>query len=415
MKICVTTFGSEGDHQPYIALAHRLSSAGHTVIFAAIDRYAERARNQGLDARTVGRPWVDKSGPEVERAFREKNPAKQGGMFTSLLRDDLIATVPDLLALTREVDVVVSHSFNVAGTAAALANRKPVVVGHLFHNTIRAANANPLGARVPKLLNPLLWWLAGHLMRRYTDPPMNAVVAAAGLPPWRDVFFRASHSRSLNLIAISPSVVPPDPLWHDYVLTGYWFMPPARFSPDPELAAFVSGERPVVVTFGSMVAADPGALTACIVDAARRAGRKVLIQAGAGNLAQGTLPTHVRAVGFVPHDWLFQHAACVVHHGGAGTVAAAVRAGVPSIVVPHMGDQFLWAKILEQRGLSGPWVAAQHLTVDWLAHHLARTLEDAMLAQRAWALAELLRAEDGVAEATHRIEAAWNTGQLVAR
>ncbi|MBN1204584.1 MAG: glycosyltransferase family 1 protein [Myxococcaceae bacterium] len=413
MRICVTTFGSEGDIHPYLALATGLREAGHAVVFASVDRYAARARSLGLEYATVGRPWVDKSGPEVAAAFRERNPARQAGMFTRLLEEDLAATVLGLLEVTRDVDLVVSHVFNVAGTAAARAHRKPVVVGHLFHNTLRQRRSSPLGSNLGRLGNAVMWRLAEAMTRQYTDPPLNRAVMAAGLAPWRDILFRSGHSELLNLVAISPSVVAPDPLWEGrYRVTGYWWTPPSGFTPDAALASFIEGERPVVVTFGSMGGADSRAMTATLVEALRRSGRKAILQAGWGSLGEGELPPNVLRVGFVPHDWLFPRAACVVHHGGAGTVAATLRAGVPSVVVWHLGDQPVWGRILERRGVAPPAIAHTRLSAGKLHRALERVLSEDGFRERAGQLAQAIRHEDGVSTAVRAIEsAAAGTGR----
>jgi sterol 3beta-glucosyltransferase len=407
MRLCVTTFGSEGDIQPFLALAVGLQQAGHEVVFASLDRYADKARALGLKYVTVGRPWVDRPAAEAARAFKERNPAKQAGMFTQLLAEDMAAMVPGLLEVAREVDLVVSHVFNVAGTAVARAQRKPLVVGHLFHNTLRQRRGSPLGTNLGRLGNALMWWLAEGMTRRYTDPPLNRSVVAAGLEPWRDILFRSGHSELLNLVAISPSVVAPDPLWEGrYRVTGYWFTPASNFTPDAQLASFMEGERPVVVTFGSMGGTDPRELTATLVEAVRRTGRKAILQAGWGNLGEGTLPPQVLRVGFVPHDWLFARAACVVHHGGAGTVAATLRAGVPSVVVWHLGDQPVWGRILERQGVAPPAIAHTQLSPEKLGQTLTRVLSEDGFSQRARQLAEKLRQEDGVSTAVRAIESA---------
>ncbi|MDY7231094.1 glycosyltransferase [Hyalangium rubrum] len=407
MRICVTTFGSEGDIQPYLALAGGLREAGHEVVFASIDRYAERARALGLTYVTVGRPWVDRPAAEATAAFRERNPAKQAGMFTRLLEEDLAATVPGLLEVTRDVDLVVSHAFNVAGTAAARAHRKPVVVGHLFHNTLRQRRSSPFGIHLGSLGNALMWRMAEAMTRQHTDPPLNRAVVAAGLAPWRDILFRSGHSELLNLVAISPSIVPPDPLWEGrYLVSGYWFTPPSQFTPDARLASFVEGERPVVVTFGSMGGEDPREKTATLVEALRRSGRKAILQAGWGNLGEGELPPNVLRVGFVSHDWLFSHAACVVHHGGAGTTAATLRAGVPSVVVWHLGDQPVWGRILERHGVAPRAIAHTRLTAERLSEALGHVLDEKGFGERARKLAERIHQEDGVTTAVRAIEGA---------
>jgi sterol 3beta-glucosyltransferase len=288
--------------------------------------------------------------------------------------------------------------------AGARVTGRPYVACHLT-NTARSRNINPMGSDLGRVLNAFFWTVARWIARRATDRVLNQVIQAAGLAPWRDVFFESSHSGLLDLLAVSPHVIPRDPLWPDsYVSTGYWFLDEPSFTPDSDLAAFVAAEPPVVVTFGSMAGVDAKAHTEKLVDGLRRHGRPAVLQAGWANLGEGPLPSNVRRVGFVPHGWLFSRAACVVHHGGAGTSAAALRAGVPQIVVWHMGDQPTWGKLMARLGVAPG--ARSHKALDgfWLARTLTGVLANERMRSRASELGALVRDEDGLGTAVHLIE-----------
>jgi sterol 3beta-glucosyltransferase len=255
------------------------------------------------------------------------------------------------------------------------------------------------------VLNALLWSAARWMARRATDRPLNQTIQVAGLAPWRDVFFESSHSGLLDLLAVSPLVIPRDPLWPDtYVGTGYWFLDEPSFEPDPDLAAFVAAEPPVVVTFGSMAGVDARVHTDKLVDGLRRLGRPAVLQAGWANLGEGPLPDHVRRVGFVPHGWLFSRAACVVHHGGAGTSAAALRAGVPQVVVWHMSDQPTWGTLMKRLGVAPAARSHQALEGRWLARTVKGVLANETMRRRASELGAAVRQEDGVGTAVRLIE-----------
>jgi UDP:flavonoid glycosyltransferase YjiC (YdhE family) len=411
VKICLATIGSEGDVQPYLALARGLLARGHTVNLAAVKRYAGRAAALGVPFIPVCPSWDDRV-MEVRFAavLAEGNPMRQLQLVTEAISAELVAMVPELRDIVSAHDLLVSHPLQLAAIAGAQVAGTPYVTCHLA-NAVRSQKINPSGSDLGPVLNAVFWSVARWIARWTSDEPLNRAVRAAGLPPWRDVFFEASHSRLLNLLAVSPLVIPRDPLWPDtYVGTGYWFLDEPSFEPAPDLAAFVAAEPPVVVTFGSMAGVDARAHTEKLVDALRRLGRPAVLQAGWANLGEGPLPSHVRRVGFIPHGWLFSRAACIVHHGGAGTSAAAMRAGVPQVVVWHMGDQPVWGKLVERLGIGPRARSHRALEGRWLAATVRRTLADEGMRRRASELGAGIRREDGVGTAVRLIEGVRRSG-----
>ena len=187
-------------------------------------------------------------------------------------------------------------------------------------------------------------------------------------------------------------------------VTGYWFLE-TSLDPDPpaELREFLdAGEPPVCFGFGSMLAADPAAMTALAIEALA-ARRGVLV--GDLHVQAGVeLPPSVFAVGAVEHGWLFERCAAVVHHGGAGTTAAALRAGATSVIVPHMLDQFAWARRLRELGASPPPIPRRKLSAPRLREAIAAAVEDPRFAARTALLGEQIRQEDGVGCALEAFE-----------
>jgi sterol 3beta-glucosyltransferase len=182
-------------------------------------------------------------------------------------------------------------------------------------------------------------------------------------------------------------------------MTGYWFLEEPAFQPSPELEAFLAaGPPPVVIGFGSMSGTNTESLTRMLVDGLRRAGRRAILQAGWSKLGAADLGHDILCVDYVPHGWLFERASCVVHHGGAGTTAAVLRAGKPQVIVWHLADQPLWGKLLQRRGLAPAPVNVRGLTGAWLNRALDQAHADAVVT-RARAVREAIRAEDGVGNA----------------
>ncbi|HEX2573195.1 MAG TPA: glycosyltransferase [Polyangia bacterium] len=408
MRIAITTFGTEGDIRPFIALTRRLCQAGHDAWLVAPPLYVQRAAENGVPLRAAGRSWSETELRQAMAAvMHEKHPLRQAGLIFESLADRLIAALPDVIQATRPADVIIHHQIDVTGFAAAEVHRKPRITGHLFHGSLRACGIAPDGRNFGALGNRLMTHLLRFLMSRFADAPFNRVLAAAGLKPRRPLWAAMSESPLLNLLAISPALVPPDPLWCEQrvVQTGYWFLDTPTYNPPRALTEFMAaGEPPVVVTFGSMVSPDARAQTDAVVGALTRLGRRAILQAGWNPLGQTHLPPNFLRVDYVPHDWLFPRAACVVHHGGAGTTAAVTRAGVPHMVVHHLADQPYWAQLLYQQGLAARPLHHRQLTAERLFDHLATVVDNAGMQGRARALGQRVQAEDGLSQAVAAIE-----------
>lgn len=406
-KILLATTGSNGDVLPFFGLAQRLRAAGHDVLIAASDNYAAPADALGLPFSAVGLPWDEAElRLTFERILAEKTPLTQLAQVTEAIVPSGREAVPALRALAREVDLVIYAPIFVAAVAAARAEGTPHISVH-FAPIHRAVGYGPTGLDLGELLNVGGWWLASHVLRRATDTQLNTIVAEAGLAPWSDILLESSHSTLLDLVAVSPHVFAKDPGWPaETAVTGYWFVDESDFQPDPALAAFVAEEPPVVIGFGSMMGLDVAATTATIAEVARGLNRRVVLQAGWAGLGGGELPPNVHVAPYVPHSWLFERAACVVHHGGAGTTAAACRAGVPQAIVWHLGDQPVWGKRVADLGVGPTPCAHRDLDARWLHATLDRMLRDSVMQRRARALGRAVRQEDGLGEAVAAIERA---------
>lgn len=198
----------------------------------------------------------------------------------------------------------------------------------------------------------------------------------------------------------------PDDWREHWYVTGYWFLDAAPdWQPPADLIAFLDdGPPPVYVGFGSMPGRDPAALTRLVLDALKKAEQRAILATGWGALAEIDVPDTVFVVSSVPHDWLFPRMAAVVHHGGAGTTAAGYRAGVPTAIVPHFGDQSFWGRCTERLGVGVQTVLRRSLTPDDLARALRRVTSDGVMQQRAILLGDRIRGEDGIGTAIQLIE-----------
>jgi UDP:flavonoid glycosyltransferase YjiC (YdhE family) len=202
-------------------------------------------------------------------------------------------------------------------------------------------------------------------------------------------------------------VVPRPPEWSDRVhVTGYWFLDEASgFEPPEALAEFLEeGPKPVYVGFGSMTLVDPEATRALVLEALARAGQRAIVAIGRGAPQGARLSRTVLALDAAPHDWLFPRVAAVAHHGGAGTTAAGLRAGAPTVVLPLVGDQFFWGERVRALGAGPAPLPFARLSADGLAAAIRKAAEDDRIRERAAELGRRIRGEDGVARAVKALE-----------
>jgi len=244
-----------------------------------------------------------------------------------------------------------------------------------------------------------------------------------GLPPLRRWIHYGTRwqARMPVVYGFSPLVVPRPPDWGRHIeITGYWFLDtPGSWEPPPMLASFLSaGPPPVYVGFGSMISRDAERITDIVVQALRRTKQRGLLATGWGGLSQADLPEDVLLVESVPHDRIFHKVAAVVHHGGAGTTSAALRSGVPSVIVPFFFDQPFWGQRVLELGVGPPPVPYRRLSAERLADAIEAAVNDGRMRAQAAALGARIRAEDGVAravEAISRLLAHHKDGRLASQ
>ncbi|KAF3762246.1 family 1 glycosyltransferase, partial [Cryphonectria parasitica EP155] len=197
----------------------------------------------------------------------------------------------------------------------------------------------------------------------------------------------------------SPALIPKPTDWgREISISGFYFLDLATsYTPAPDLAAFLdAGPPPIYIGFGSIVVDDPNKLTRMIFDAVTIAGVRALVSQGWGGLGADSvgIPDGVFMLGNCPHDWLFKKVSCVVHHGGAGTTAAGIKTGTPTVVVPFFGDQPFWGSMIAQAGAGPKPVRYKDLTAEILAEMITSALQPETQA-RAKELGERIRAEKG--------------------
>jgi sterol 3beta-glucosyltransferase len=268
----------------------------------------------------------------------------------------------------------------------------------------------PLGGLLNSLTYPVLLEGMGLMFRKSINQFRQTTLQLSPLPRWTGLYGRLDKAGVPYLYGFSPTVIPKPTNWAQRLhVTGYWFLEhPQDWTPPADLLAFLAaGSPPVYIGYGSMTGREPERMTEIALAALAKTGQRGILLTGWGGICAADLPESVSKLESAPHDWLFPRMAAIVHHGGAGTSAAALRAGVPSVVVPFFGDQPFWAHRLLQLGVSPAPIPKSSLTVDKLAEAIAIAVSDATMRQRARAIGNQIRAENGVQQAVAAFHSAF--------
>jgi sterol 3beta-glucosyltransferase len=232
------------------------------------------------------------------------------------------------------------------------------------------------------------------------------------LPPigrFPDLLVRSDGSPVPVLYPYSPHVLPVPADFPPHVhVTGYWFLERAAdWRPEADLVRFLeAGRPPVYIGFGSVGGRKGEKRTGIVLEALAKAGQRAVLASGWGGLTSAALPENVLMVESVPHDWLFPQVAAVVHHGGAGTTGAGLRAGKPTLICPFMADQPFWGRLVHQLGVGPKPIRQWGLTAEGLAEAIRTAVQNETMQRKAAELGEKIRAEDGVARAVEIVAAA---------
>ncbi len=420
MKITICTFGSRGDTQPYVALARGLQQAGHQVTLVASGDLAGWVRSYGVNMvplRFSLREFMQK--PGQQDALKGRNIVRVLRDFRSGFETYLAAVMDDCWQAAQEAEFLVLSSIASMGVDIAKQRHIPLAVASLqplfpptrafpmFMLPFRFSFGGGYNYLTYTLYMRLGWSFVGGLFNHWRTRRL-------GLPPWRsmgEMIDTLGDGGTPWLYAYSPQILPKPPDWSDNLhVTGYWFLDAqADWQPPAELVRFLeSGPPPVYVGFGSMSDKDPERRTRLVLRALELSGQRGVLLKGWGAVAHLPASANVFYAEDVPHSWLFPRMAAVVHHGGAGTTAAGLRAGVPGILTPFLLDQYSWADRVVKAGVGLRLADSKRLTAEKLAQAIHTAVTDTALRGRAAAIGESIRAENGTARAveiiSHRLE-----------
>jgi UDP:flavonoid glycosyltransferase YjiC (YdhE family) len=417
VRVGLQTWGSEGDIRPFVALGHALAVRGHDVelLYTEIGsrRYEEVARSLGFTARAVASPVIANEEELFEiglKAINARDQLQQGLWISKRLLEPVIPQIYEAgLELAARCDVFVHHFIVHASRAAADKAGVPFITLAFAHMLTESRYIHPSGfPRIGGWMNAFGWKIARLALNQTLLKDMNRFRARVGLPPLSDLLNEGWASHRLHLIASSPALLdrPADwPQWNQ--MCGFLSLPSHEHEVlSPHVEAFLSsGAAPVFMGFGSLMPTSGPHLTDTIAvfsEAAKISGRRAIIQAEIDLPSTG----EVLFVRRTPHVLVFPRCAAVVHHAGAGTTHTTLKAGVPSIAVPHVSDQFAWADDLHRLGVAPTPLKRTKLTAKALAARIGDTVDNPLLKQKAIALQQRMAADNGPAMAAELIERA---------
>jgi sterol 3beta-glucosyltransferase len=416
MRIAIIALGSRGDVQPYIALGKGLKAAGHTVRLLTHENFEWLVDPHGLEFWPLkGNVQEFMDTPKVRELLEKGNFIAISAYAAKASKGAAIDWAEGGLAACQDVDLLVSGVGGLfPGLAIAEKLKVPLLQAYIFPFTPTTAFPAilfpPFVAKFGGYVNRLSHQLFRQIMwqgSRSGDQVARQQVLGLPNAPFFGPYNSAASRRYPIVYGFSPAVIPKPADWRNTHVTGYWFLDelPDWIPPAALLDFLKRGEPPVYIGFGSMGSRDPEATADLVLQAIERTGQRAILQSGWGGLSKTDLPDNVFLVDSVPHSWLFSRVAAVVHHGGAGTTAAGLRAGVPNIVIPFFGDQPFWGRRIAELGVGPAPIPRKQLTVERLAAAIHQAVTDRAMQQNAADLGAKIRAEDGIVHVAALIRA----------
>jgi UDP:flavonoid glycosyltransferase YjiC (YdhE family) len=414
MRITIFTAGSRGDIQPCVVLGRALQQAGFDVTLAAPENFAGFIQENALCFHPLRGDVQQIMAGETGRSFMENgsaNPIKQIRAMRTMIGPVALQMAEDALEACRGSEALICLAV-FAPFGGSIAEMLGIPLINVEPTPLLPTRAFPApGWPLQMDLGGLPNRLSGHAMLQviwgWYGTFVNSFRQRSRLRPYTAGSFFHILKVTPLLGAYSSRVIPHPPDWPESMhITGYWFQESRpEWAPPDKLQAFLdSGDPPVYVGFGSMAGSQPEQLAQLILQALVKSGQRGLLLTGWGGMQAVSVPDSVYVLDSAPHTWLFPRMAAVVHHGGAGTTAEGLRAGVPSVILPYMMDQTFWGKRVSALGVGPEPIPRKKLTADNLAGAIQAAVTGPEIRQRAARLGEAIRAEDGVGEAVRIVK-----------
>ena len=413
MRVVLTSWGSHGDVYPYLGIALELKARGHEAILAVPEYFRALVEGEGIEYRPVG-PHFDPSDRELLTRILDPWRGAEAIVKESIL-PVLARTYEELEAATVGAELLVTHPITFAATMLAQKCALPwvstVLAPGVFFSAFDPMVPPPAPWLAPLIRSAPAWGRAfAWLARRATLPwygPVFAMRAALGLPRGGHPMFDEAYSPWLTLCLFSPVIGAAQTDWPAHVEhSGFVFYNGCAPMPAALREFLDAGEAPIVFTLGSSAVWAAGDFYRESAVAAQRLDRRAVLLVGDEPANRPLrLPVGVIAIESAPHRELFPRAAAIVHPGGIGTTAQALRAGKPTLIVPHANDQPDNAARAQRLGVARI-LSPRRYRADRVAFELRALLRDPGYLERAETVAVPLRSADGAKAACDALERA---------
>jgi UDP:flavonoid glycosyltransferase YjiC (YdhE family) len=425
VKVVLLALGSHGDVQPMVALGKALKGMGVPVMVVALRNFAPLVEAAGLSFMPINRT-LDESGPEAEAAARKMagGGRSYGRAVNAWLADIAPQVTAAEMAAVEPGDVVIAGVLSI-DDAVALQEARGCLAVHMLTAPVipTASGPSTVFAIRPQGTSVLNRW-AGRASLAAGTPMLTTTGRhlrdQLHLPRTSALGFLQMLQTVPTLLTTSPLVTPPADDWPANICqTGIWFDDCPTWDPPADLTEFLAaGDPPVFIGFGSMPSADPSADALLMMQSARRAGRRAVIRPSNGWSGSEDSPEDVYLLRDAPYRWLFPQMAAVIHHGGAGTTAEALLAGVPNAVVAFGVDQPYHGRRIHDLGAGPAPITRSQLNAHRLTKLITTLTRPAQaakwLAGAAEARSQLLQ-ERGLSVAVERLSMLMTNGDPLAR
>jgi sterol 3beta-glucosyltransferase len=415
MKVLINTIGTRGDIQPFVALAQGLQRAGHAPTICTAEGFRSFIEEHGIayahmDNRFYelmqtpeGKAILD-GGGNAFSIYKQVEPMIRSAMddewaAAQAIQPDLLLFHPKALGgyhIAERLNLPVAMALPLPMYTPTRAYPMPLFTGNLplggWFNRLSYSVMRLANVMYANVINDFRTKTLGlQRISRFANP----------LRKWDGEPLPILYPYSRHVLPV-PADYPP----HVHV-TGYWFLAEKPgWQPPGDLLHFLeAGPPPIYVGFGSMSGSKGKERAQIIIDALQQTGQRGVLVSGWGGLNLNNVPDSILLLENVPHDWLFPRMSMVVHHGGAGTTAAGLRAGKPTIICPFIADQPFWGKIVYELGAGPKPIPQNQLTAEKLAAAITEASTDREMQQRAALLGEQIRSEDGIGNAIAVLEA----------
>nr|AHW98478.1 glucosyltransferase-2 [Oryza brachyantha] len=410
MQIVILIVGTRGDVQPFIAIGKRLQDYGHRVRLATHANFKEFVLTAGLEFYPLG------GDPKILAEYMVKNKGflPSGPSEIPIQRKQIKEIIFSLLPACKDadpdtgipfkVDAIIANPPAYGHTHVAEALKVPIHIFFTMPWTPTSEFPHPLsrvkqpaGYRLSyQIVDSMIWLGIRDMINEFRKKKLKL----------RPVTYLSGAQGSGNDIPHgyiwSPHLVPKPKDWGPKIdVVGFCFLDLASnyVPPEPLVKWLEAGDKPIYVGFGSLPVQDPAKMTEIIVKALEATGQRGIINKGWGGL--GTLAEtkdFVYLLDNCPHDWLFLQCKAVVHHGGAGTTAAGLKAACPTTIVPFFGDQPFWGDRVHARGVGPAPIPVDQFSFQKLVDAINFMMEPEVK-ERAVELAKAMESEDGVSGA----------------